>query len=58
MVFKHQQTIDRYYQWRKRREELDSDSEVKQARSLKLSELREDVDTVVSKEFSELDSLL
>ena len=58
MVFKHQAKIDSFYEWRKRREELDSDSEVKQARSLNLAELREDVDTVVSKEFSELDSLL
>ena len=57
-MLKHHEQIKKFLKWKKLKEQKLQDSDVSDASKLNLSELYEDVDTVVSKEFSELDSLL
>jgi hypothetical protein len=47
-----------FLEWKKRIESKSEEKEVREARTLNLAELREDCDSVVSKEYSELEDLL
>lgn len=54
MTFKHQQTMDSFYQWRKQLEERESANEVRQAKRLDLSTLESGIDSTIDSTFDSL----